>query len=222
MYFSSGVNLPDLFVKETLGFPHGPEEETPVFGKKYFYKKECYEELLHDILSEEEFNEWNDKAGIKIFVNNKDPEPGEIFIEDMEDRRRKNAAREEQIASVMAETGWTREKTEEMIKEVCARLDIKRKEYVRYKPWNVEQPEDLEEEYKKRFERRERKKQQRESCLQTVIADTGMERNEALAMIRAAREKTGISFKDYEKYTFWKVPEDKQRLHYDKLISRKK
>ena len=214
VYFSSGVNLPDLFVKETLGVPHGPEEETPVFGKKYFYEKEGYEDLLHDILSEEEFNEWNEKADIKFFVNDKDPEPGEIFIGDMEKRRRKKAVREEQIALVMSETGWSRGKTEETIKEVCARLDIKRKEYVRYKLWNVEQPEDLEAEYKKRFERRERKKQQRESCLQAVIADTGMERDDALAMVRAAREKTGISFKDYEKYTFWKVPEEEQEAKY--------
>ena len=221
LYFSSGVNLPDLFVKETLGLTYGPEEETPVFDKKYFYEKEGYEELLHDFLSEEEFKEWNEKADVKFFVNDKDPEPGEMFIEEMERKLKNKAAREEQIALVMSETGWSREKTEETIKKVCARLDIKRKEYVRYKLWDVEQSENMEEEYMKRFERRERRKQQRESCIQAVIADTGMERDDALAMIMAARERTGITFRDYEKYTFWKYSEEEQELKCREIEKRK-
>ena len=220
VYFKSGVNLPDLFVKETLGIPHGKEEEIPVYGKKYFYEKEGYEDLLHDILSEETFNEWNEKADIKFFVNEDDPEPGEIFIGEMEKRRQKKAIREEQRQKVMDETGWDREQTEASMKAVCGQLDIKRKEYVRYRLWDVE-PQNLEGEYAARKERRERKKQQRESCVEALCAATGIDRDAALEKVRDVRARTGISYKDYEKYTFWQYAEEEQEEKYQDILKRK-
>lgn len=220
VYFKSGVNLADLFVKHMKGIPCGEDELTPEFGKTYFYEKMGYEDLLHEILTKETFDEWDQKADIKFFVNEEDPEPGEIFTEEQEKRIKRKARREELYARVMEETGMSREDAEGAVAQTKEKIGAGLRDYVRYRLWEVA-PEDLEEEYKKRVERRQRRLEQRESCINAVSEAKGIQREEALEMIRDARSRIGISFRDYEKFSFWEISPDDQQAQYDKIKERR-
>lgn len=58
-----------------------------------------------------------------------------------------------------------------------------------------------------------------EKCVDAVMFSTGMDRETALKDIEAARESTGISFKDYRLLRFWEVPEGSRSEEY---VRRKK
>lgn len=120
----------------------------------------------------------------------------------------------------MEETGLSREDAENAVSQTKEKIGAGLRDYVRYRLWEVA-PEDLEEEYKKRVERRKRRLEQRESCINAVSEAKGIQREEALEMIRDARSRIGISFKDYEKFSFWEISPDDQQAQYDKIKERR-
>ena len=84
-YFMSGVNLPALFCKDILGIPY-TEEETKVteYGKDFIYEKVAWDDYIHGFMTKEELDKSIEDAAITLLYNDEDPEPAEIFLEEME------------------------------------------------------------------------------------------------------------------------------------------
>ena len=80
-YFMSGVNLPELVVKELLGEGHTAEEEkVEVYGKSFIYEKVAWEDYIHGFMTKKELNDTIANADIKLLYNEDDPEPAKLFI----------------------------------------------------------------------------------------------------------------------------------------------
>ena len=220
VYFKSGVNLPDLFVKGVCGVPHDESEEIPEFGKTYLYEKEGYEDVLHGMLDEDVFRDWEQKAQIKFFVNDDDPEPGEIFISGMEKKLRRKKQRESCINAVMEAKGLEREEARALIRDARERTGISYRDYEKNAFWQYGE-EEQEEKYAVILERKERIRQNKEDCIAAAMEDMGWTRQEAVEKIRDARKRLGISYKQYRKHSFHKIPEKKQQIYYDKYIKKK-
>lgn len=55
VYFGSGVNLPDIFVKVATGQEYSDEEiQIKEFGKSYIYEKVAWNDYLHDYITKDE------------------------------------------------------------------------------------------------------------------------------------------------------------------------
>lgn len=79
-YCLSGVNLPDIFVKEALGRGHSPEEEElQEYGKVYVYEKVAWEDYINGFMSKKEMEEVIKSADYTLLASDEDPEPGKIF-----------------------------------------------------------------------------------------------------------------------------------------------
>ena len=86
-YFASGVNLPDVFVKEALGLGHTEEEEkVKVYGKTFIYDKVAWDDYIHGYMTKKELNDKIAESDITLLANDDDPEPGRIFMNDMKKR----------------------------------------------------------------------------------------------------------------------------------------
>ena len=85
VYFRSGVNLPDIFVKGITGQSRNlSEEKITEYGKTYIYEKVAWDDYFHGYLSKAELDECMRSADIKIMCNDDDPAPGESFTKEME------------------------------------------------------------------------------------------------------------------------------------------
>ena len=83
-YFASGVNLPDVFVKELTGQGHTEEEEKVTeYGKDFIYDKVAWDDYIHGFMTKKELDEKIKSAAITLLANEDDPEPGRIFQKDM-------------------------------------------------------------------------------------------------------------------------------------------
>lgn len=232
VYFKSGVNLPEIFVKEAIGIGHDPEEERiDEFGKTYFYEKVAWADYFNGYMSREELDKNNAEAEITFMCNDEDPIPGELFMEEVfekerareEKRQRAELAkkrREECIAATIESTGWSHEYADEKINEAREKLGVKYKDYTKFELWKYE-GEEQEEEYNRCIERRERIKKQKEECIMSAMKKTGWDRAYAEQQIKDARERLGITYVQYMKYDFCLIPEKKQSKKYAKILKNK-
>lgn len=89
-YYMSGVNLPELFVKEILGQGHTSEEEkVKEFGKSFIYEKVAWDDYIHGFMTKKELNETIANADIKLLYSDEDPVPAEIFIKEVKKTARR-------------------------------------------------------------------------------------------------------------------------------------
>ena len=221
VYFESGANLSEIFLKAALKEPI-TEEETQVkeFEKIYLYEKVAWDDYFHKYLTKEQLNECTETADIHIMVNDYDPEPGDIFMEEVtaEDKRlRTKELRNNALAAAMAETGWDRDHAKEELKATRELTGTTYKDYVAFKLWNFPR-EEQEEAYQKAFKKRERLKKQREEAIAYSMDIMGWSEEEAKAQIKDARARLGISYKDYKKYRFCLVPLEEQEAEYEKIL----
>ena len=80
-YFKSGVNLPDLIVKELLGYGHNKSEESvAVYGRNFIYEKVAWEDYSHNFLTKKELNDMIASADIRLLNDEDDPEPYKLFL----------------------------------------------------------------------------------------------------------------------------------------------
>ena len=87
-YYKSGINLPELFVKEVTGKTHtADEEKVNEFGKTFIYEKVAWEDYIQGYITKKELNKCINSADIKLLCNEDDPAPGNLFMADL----RKNA-----------------------------------------------------------------------------------------------------------------------------------
>lgn len=221
VYFGSGVNLPDIFVKLAVGNSVG-DEETKIkeFGKSYIYEKVAWSDYLNDYITKEELDEWTANADIKFIVREDDPVPGEIFMESMIKAERRKQRMDNCIEETVAATGWDKEQAKEHIRSTRARTGITFKDYIKFEFWNIPD-ENQEEEYNRIIERRERLKKQREESITAIMDAAGIDREQAVAQLKDAKERINISHKEYVKLKMWEVPEEEQQAVYEKELERK-
>lgn len=124
--------------------------------------------------------------------------------------------KEMRIESVMEKTGWTREETINTIEAQKKRYGITYGAYDKYN-LHTAPAEGFNEEY---FSRKWKRKQ-RTMCVKETIEKTGWTREEAKAHIKSARERLGISYNDYRKYRFYRIPEDVQAEKYAEIVEQK-
>ena len=222
VYFRSGVNLPDIFVKGITGQSRNlSEEKITEYGKTYIYEKVAWDDYFHGYLSKAELDECMRSADIKIMCNDDDPAPGESFTKEMEERDRRRQQREEHIISVMKSSGWDREYTEQHMRESREKLGISFKTYDRYDFWQYS-PDEQEAEYKRISERREQNRSQKQLCIKTSMIAEDWDREYAEEHLNEARERVGITYKDYNQYGFWKYSAEEQEDAYRQIRARKK
>lgn len=224
VYFESGVNLPELFVKGLTGKKIKEKDTTiKVFGKSYVYEKVAWEDYLHDIMSEEELNECIENADITIMRNADDPQPERIFLEEVRkrDRVRKNRRkREEHIANIMAVSGWERELVEEKLKEAKEKIGVGVGDYDRHGFWELSEEEQAEK-YIEIKERRERIKKQRQDCIDSTMQLTGWDEDYAVAEINKARKRLGVTYNEYRRNKFCLMSPKEQDKAYANLLKKK-
>lgn len=216
VYYKSGVNLSDLFVRAALGEDifNGPRAEME-FGKTYLYEKVAWDDFFHGYLPKEELDERLESAEIKIINDDMDPEPAVLFNEQMDNRLRNKQIREKCVAETVAATGWTEEEAQKRISSTRQRLGISYREYRRHKLWQYP-PEEQEEAYRASVERQERIRMQREECIAAAMEGAGWTREEASEEIRGTRERFDVSYNNYKRFELWKYPHEEQEEAYIK------
>ena len=89
-YFKSGVNLPELFVKEAYGEPHTPEEEKiDEYNKTFIYEKIAWEDHIKGFMSKKELKECIDNSDITLLRDEQDPLPYEYFSKEIKRAKRR-------------------------------------------------------------------------------------------------------------------------------------
>lgn len=79
-YYLSGVNLPDIFVKEITGQGHSPSEEAvSEFGREFVYEKVAWEDYIYSYMTRRELKDCIRSADYTLLCNDDDPAPGRIF-----------------------------------------------------------------------------------------------------------------------------------------------
>ena len=133
----------------------------------------------------------------------------------------KNKNRNEKyILSVMEKTGLSRESVETQIKDARLRLGISFRDYDRYDFYKIPLQEQAEE-YKKICDRKEYNKKRKESCISDAMQRMGWSRETAEEQIRDAKNRLGISYRDYERYDFCNIPECEQEQAYTAIKEEK-
>ncbi len=225
VYFESGCNLSELFVKASLGLSISEEEkQVKEFGKKYLYEKVAWDDYFHKYLTRDELTACTENADIHIMVNDYDPIPGNLFMEDVlaeEKHLKYKEIKNKCIANAMEGTGWDRDTAKEQIRDTRDRLGIGYKDYDRYDLWKFP-PEEQEEAYKKGVEKREKIKKQREECISYAMDLAGWDREYAIEQINEARARLGVSYNVYRKNNFCLMTPEEQDEEYEKIQMRKK
>ena len=139
----------------------------------------------------------------------------ELYGKVLKDRKHRQQ-RKECIQAAMEKNGWSREEAAAQLNDARERLNITYKDYLKYEFYAIPAQQQAEA-YEKILTKRERIRQQKEECIDLVTQQTGLSREEAINQINDARERLGISYKDYKKYEFWQVPIEKQQSTYEKI-----
>ena len=83
-YYMSGINLPELIVKELLGEKHfSDEEKVKEFGKSFIYEKVAWDDFIYGFITKKELNGLITNADIKLLYNDDDPEPAKLFVKEV-------------------------------------------------------------------------------------------------------------------------------------------
>lgn len=93
-YYLSGINLPELVVKDLAGLPISEEEKKAAkYGISFVYEKVLWKEYMTGRITKAELDGMINKADFGFINNSDDPVPYEIFMkktaEEMRERRMK-------------------------------------------------------------------------------------------------------------------------------------
>lgn len=218
VYFESGVNLPELYVKEATGEGHKPEEEEITeFGKTYLYEKVAWDDYFQGFLTKEVLDECMRTADILFIKDDDDPGPEELFMKDIEKRMQKKKRKDNCIASAMIAERWDREYAEQQIADAQERLKITYNDYAKYGFWRYTEEEQAEK-YKKIVDQRRRNRRQKEKCIVSAMELAGWDREYAEQQIADAQERLGISYNDYKRHSFCLIPVEAQSEKYEEIL----
>lgn len=121
------------------------------------------------------------------------------------------------IKEVMEKTGWSRGKAIDQMESAKIKVGISYKDYNKC---NFHQfaEEEQEEAYRKILERRELRRQRKEHCIAFTMEKTGWSYEEADAKIKDARKRLGLTYKEYERFRMFQVPEENQLTVYKRKV----
>lgn len=141
-YKFCGVNLAEIYARALLGEKIDKNDEVlKEVDKSFIYDKVAWEDYVYDIISKEELDQYIEGVDFSILINDDDPEPGKLFLEqnlEKRERRDKNKAlREECLQAIVNATGLSRDKAEVQLDDARERLGIKYKHYIKTKMWEV-------------------------------------------------------------------------------------
>lgn len=223
VYYKSGVNLPEIFVKEVLGIDHEPEEAAfKEFGLTYLYENVAWDDYLHDYLDEKDLTYWSQNADILFMHDDIDVEPERVFIENVQKRKENKLRRAMLIGQIAEGAGWDIDTAKRNFAEAKRSYGVSLKDYVKFELWKYDDPDEQEREYQRLLERRERIREQRAQCIAKTMQATGWEETFAKQKINETRKILGVSYKDYAKAELWKYDDfDEQRSVYQKLLEKR-
>lgn len=203
VYFKSGVNLPELFVKAATNETITQEETViPEFNKTYFYELMGYDDYFHDLMTREELDDLQQKADIKILQDEADPKPYQVYMASIEKTVRRKELLDRAATEAMKETGWTWEEALANVRNSKRELGIKYRDYRIYKLWRFpikRQQKELE----KGIRLRERRKQLKAEAIAASVAATGWSEDQAEKHLMQARENFDITYREYKNNEFW-------------------
>lgn len=220
VYFNSGVNHPAILVKNLLGEKHLPNEtHVNAFDKKFVYERVAWEDYLHGNISREMLNDTIESAEIFNIKDENDPDPYEIFVDNMnarEERMLRNAEiRESSVHELMRITGQNQEIAEGLIADARERLGISSRDFVDQRMWELS-VEKQAEEYRKLRNRRIYNSRRREQCIDYAVSVTGLDRDAAKTIVDDAKSKLGITYPEYMRYGLCTVPAEEQEEYLSK------
>lgn len=133
---------------------------------------------------------------------------------------KKNTNNEKHIQEVMGKTGWTYEVAVERMKAAKEKVGISYRDYNKYDFHKFSEGEQ-EEGYKKTLEEKERRRLQKENDIQEVMEKNNWTYEYAVEQMKKAKNKVGISYRDYNEYDFYKFSEEEQEEGYKKVLKKK-
>ncbi len=130
------------------------------------------------------------------------------------------AKKEKYIENVMEKTGWSREEAEEAMKKAKEKVGISFRDYAAYSFHEVAENRQ-EAGYEKIKRRKELRAREKEECIQLSMEKMGWSREKAEKHLKAAREKTGISYREYRRFHFFKIAEEDQIGRFEEITKEK-
>ncbi len=150
--------------------------------------------------------------------------PQEQLKEEYEKRlqKRKEEKRREKecVEKTVLATGWDEDFALKQIKLAKKETGVSYKNYTRLKMYEVPQ-EQLKDEYEKRLKKNQQDKENREKCISAVMQYADCDRETALTQIKDAKQRTGISYKNYLALNFHEIPPEEQAEKYESFLKRK-
>ena len=124
---------------------------------------------------------------------------------------------EQHIQAVMEKTGWSRGKAIDQMESAKIKVGISYKDYHKCNFHQFAESEQ-EEAYKNILEKRELRRQRKEHCIAFTMEKTGWSYEEADKKIKDARKRLGLTYKEYERYKMFQVPEENQQAVYKRKV----
>lgn len=219
VYYHSGVNLPELFIKGILNVDIDEKEVTvDEYGKKYVYEKIAWEDYLHGNMKKDVLDKLIAEADIKNVLEGDDEEPKKIFEADLLKREKNMISRNKYLKEIMDNTGWSREVAVKKVNEAHKAVNISLRDYTNNKFWRYTADEQKSA-YSNIIRKRERVKKQKEICIDAVMNLTEWNRTYAEEQIEDARKRLGISYNHYMAYNFCTIPVEEQGIKYDEILN---
>ncbi len=216
-YFRSGINLPALFVKHVTGEEIGEEEKVlDGYGRNFIYEKVAWDDYLNGYMTRAQLDAMYEEADIKLIQNEEDPAPEGVFLAARKEREQKK----NHAIAMAAASGMTEAAAEEHVNAAKRRLGISYGDYEKLELWKLDEAAQ-EKAYAELLVKKEKRKELKEACIRSAMEQTGWNREEAQTKIADARERLGITYREYMKYDFCLIPERKQEKAYRKLKKKK-
>ena len=141
-YFRTGANLPAIFADMAFEGSYDPELlKFEGIGKTLMYDKIAWEDYVYGFITREELDKCIEETDVKVLVDEDDPEPGAMFVDELQKQHDRHDRRmQRRLECIMAsaiEKGWEREEAEQALDDARERLGISYADYKKYKFWKI-------------------------------------------------------------------------------------
>lgn len=120
------------------------------------------------------------------------------------------------VKSVMEKTGWEHDFALSKMKAAKATYGIKFKDYDAFDMFKFAE-DSLEQEYKKVLEKKEKRKAEREACINAIVTERKLKRADAINLLEEIKRNYKMTNKEFLKYKFYEINEDQYALKYEEL-----
>lgn len=131
-------------------------------------------------------------------------------------RKERDELRAQRVLQLEEKTGWSHEKADAALK-AARKLGIGAGDYIRFELYNCPESELTETLAERRKSLKSAKKsKKKESLLQTVMSETGWDRDTAERNMKKSFDICGAEYKDYVAYRFWEKSDEVQKTYFTK------